>query len=148
MIVGWSMDETMESRLVVDALDMAVRRRLPGGGWWPTRTGAASTPATTTSGCWRARDHVQHERGRPVLGQRPGGVVLRPAEVRAGPDEVFATRDQARAAIFEYLEVFYNRVRRTRRLDATSNSSAAWLFDSMVQTPQGFGAGSGPVHRG
>ena len=26
--------------------------------------------------------------------------------------EVFATRDQARAVLFEYLEVFYNRVRR------------------------------------
>src|SRR5262245_34367157 len=28
------------------------------------------------------------------------------------PDGLFATRDPARAAIFEYLEVFYNRVRR------------------------------------
>jgi transposase InsO family protein len=32
MIVGWSMDETMTSRLVVDALDMALRRRLPEAG--------------------------------------------------------------------------------------------------------------------
>src|SRR5262249_42233769 len=31
-IVGWSMDETMTSRLVVDALDMAVRRRVPEAG--------------------------------------------------------------------------------------------------------------------
>src|SRR5258705_271003 len=28
-IVGWSMDQTTTSRLVVDALDMAVGRRLP-----------------------------------------------------------------------------------------------------------------------
>jgi transposase InsO family protein len=28
------------------------------------------------------------------------------------PGEMFATRDQARAELFEYLEVFYNRVRR------------------------------------
>ena len=28
-----------------------------------------------------------------------------------GPGGVFATRDQARAELFEYLEVFYNRVR-------------------------------------
>ena len=27
------------------------------------------------------------------------------------PGEMFATRDQARAELFEYLEVFYNRVR-------------------------------------
>jgi putative transposase len=30
MVVGWSMDATMTSRLVVDALEMAVVRRLPG----------------------------------------------------------------------------------------------------------------------
>lgn len=27
------------------------------------------------------------------------------------PGQMFATRDQARAELFEYLEVFYNRVR-------------------------------------
>ena len=32
MIVGWSMAETMGSRVVVDALEMAVRKRLPGDG--------------------------------------------------------------------------------------------------------------------
>ena len=36
------------------------------------------------------------------------------------PDEVFATRDQARAALFEYLEVFYNRVRRHSSLGFVS----------------------------
>src|SRR5438046_8808318 len=32
MVVGWSMADHMESRLVVDALEMAVQRRLPGAG--------------------------------------------------------------------------------------------------------------------
>ena len=36
------------------------------------------------------------------------------------PDRVFATRDQARAALFEYLEVFYNRKRRHSKLDYRS----------------------------
>jgi transposase InsO family protein len=31
-VVGWSMDATMTSRLVVDALEMAVQRRLPDEG--------------------------------------------------------------------------------------------------------------------
>jgi transposase InsO family protein len=35
MIVGWAMDGAMTSRL-------------PGLGWWPTPTGAASTPASST----------------------------------------------------------------------------------------------------
>jgi len=29
MVVGWSMSTNMESRLVADALEMAIRRRLP-----------------------------------------------------------------------------------------------------------------------
>ena len=32
MVVGWSMDDSMESRLVVDALEMAIARRRPGAG--------------------------------------------------------------------------------------------------------------------
>ena len=53
MIVGWSMAETMESRLVVGALEMAVPPAVPAQGSWRTRTAEASTPAATTSGCWR-----------------------------------------------------------------------------------------------
>jgi transposase InsO family protein len=52
-IGGGSMSERIDSRLVVDALEMAIAQRLPGAGLWPTRTGAASTPVTTPSGCWR-----------------------------------------------------------------------------------------------
>jgi transposase InsO family protein len=32
MLVGWSMADHLESRLVVDALELAVQRRLPGEG--------------------------------------------------------------------------------------------------------------------
>src|SRR4051812_39118585 len=32
MVVGWSMDQTVESRLVVDALEMAIQRRRPEAG--------------------------------------------------------------------------------------------------------------------
>ena len=38
------------------------------------------------------------------------------------PDHVFATHAQARAALFEYLEVFYNRVRRHSSLGFVSPS--------------------------
>ena len=62
---GWSAGRwpsTMDSRLVVDALEMAVQRRLPGRGaagalgpGQPVRQRALPTPAG------QARDHVQHE---------------------------------------------------------------------------------------
>ena len=112
MVVGWSMDDSMESRLVVDALEMAVARRCPGGGLL----------AHSDRGSQYASDHYQR-----VLAA--GGIVCSMSGVGQCWDnapvesffgrlkcelgaEVFATRDQARGELFEYLEVFYNRVRR------------------------------------
>ena len=113
MIVGWSMDETMASRLVVDALSMALARRCPGAG------------LLAHSDRWSqyASEHYQR-----ILAEE--GIVCSMSEVgqcwdnapmesffgrlkcEIGPEGMFATRDQARAELFEYLEVFYNRVRR------------------------------------
>jgi putative transposase len=113
MIVGWSMDESMESRLVVDALSMAINRRRPGVGLL----------AHSDRGSQYASEHYQR-----VL--REDGITCSMSEVgqcwdnapvesffgrlkcEVGSEGIFATRDQARAVIFEYLEVFYNRVRR------------------------------------
>ena len=68
-----------------------------------------------------ARDHVQHERGRPVLGQRPGGELLRAPEVGAGPRRACSPPATRRGpSIFEYLEAFYNRVRRHSSLGFVS----------------------------
>ena len=111
MIVGWSMAESMESRLVVDALEMAIHRRCPGAGLL----------AHSDRGSQYASDHYQR-----VLASE--GIVCSMSEVGQCWDnapvesffgrlkcelgaEVFATRDQARAVLFEYLEAFYNRVR-------------------------------------
>jgi putative transposase len=112
MIVGWSMAEGMESRLVVDALGMAITRRRP----------AAGLVAHSDRGSQYASDHYQ----RVLAGE---GIVCSMSGVGQCWDnapvesffgslkrelgvELFATRDQARATIFEYLEAFYNRVRR------------------------------------
>ena len=113
MIVGWSMDTTMESRLVVDALSMALARRRP----------SAGLLTHSDRGSQYASEHYQR-----VL--REEGIVCSMSEVgqcwdnapvesffgrlkcELAPGEMFATQELARAEIFEYLEVFYNRVRR------------------------------------
>jgi putative transposase len=115
MIVGWSMDESMESRLVVNALGMAVARRLKG-------SSPSELIAHSDRGSQYASEHYQR-----VLSEE--GITCSMSEVgqcwdnapvesffgrlkcEVAPSETFATRDQARAEIFEYLEVFYNRVR-------------------------------------
>jgi transposase InsO family protein len=120
MVVGWSMAEAMESRLVVDALGMAVARRRPGAGLL----------AHSDRGSQYASDHYQR-----VLAS--AGVVCSmsrrgdcrddaPVESFFGSlkrelgVEAFATREEARAAIFEYVETFYNRVRRHSSLGYVS----------------------------
>jgi putative transposase len=115
LIVGWSMDESMGSRLVVDALEMAVARRLRG-------SSSSGLIAHSDRGSQYASEHYQR-----ILRQE--GITCSMSEVgqcwdnapmesffgrlkcEVAPSEMFHTRDQARAELFEYLEVFYNRVR-------------------------------------
>ena len=113
MVVGWSMAETMESRLVVDALEMAIRRRLHGAG----------LVAHSDRGSQYASDHYQRvlasegivcsmSRVGQCWDNAPVESFFGRLKCEIEPGEVFATRGQARAVLFEYLEVFYNRVRR------------------------------------
>jgi transposase InsO family protein len=112
MIVGWSMAQSLESRLVVDALEMAIQRRRP-------ETGLL---AHSDRGSQYACEHYQRilaEEGitcsMSAVGQcwdnAPVESFFGRLKCEIEPEGLFATRDQARAVIFEYLEVFYNRVR-------------------------------------
>ena len=111
-IVGWSMDQAMESRLVVDALSMASTRRRPGAGWL----------AHSDRGRRYASEHYRRAlSGEGIVcsmsgvGQRwdnaPMGSFFGRLKCELASGEMFATRDQARAESFEYLEAFDNRVR-------------------------------------
>jgi putative transposase len=112
MIVGWSMDATMTSRLVVDALDMALKRRLPGEGLL----------AHSDRGSQYASGHYQRLLGKHGIECSMSGVAQcwdnAPAESFFATlkkelvhHEQYASRAQARASIFEYVEVFYNNER-------------------------------------
>ena len=112
MIVGWSMGASMESRSVADASEMAIRRRPEAG-----------LLAHSDRGNPYAREHDQ----RALSAE---GIVCSMSEVGQCWDDapmesffgrrkceiesarMFVTRDQARAELFECLEVFYNRIRR------------------------------------
>jgi putative transposase len=112
MIVGWSMDATMTSRLVVDALDMAVRRRAPGAGLL----------AHSDRGSQYASDHYQQLLGKHgitcSMSRRANCWDNAPVESFFASlkrelvhDERYTTREGAKASIFDYVEAFYNRAR-------------------------------------
>jgi transposase InsO family protein len=116
MVVGWSMAATMTSRLVVDALEMALDRRLKG-------SSAASLLAHSDRGSQYASEHYQRrlaeERIECSMSRRGNcwdnaamESFFASLKKELVHDEDYATRDEARASIFEYIETFYNRVRR------------------------------------
>ena len=117
-IVGWAMDATMTSRLVVDALLMAVGRRGK----------VAGLIAHSDRGSQYASEHYQAELKRSELvgsmsgvGQCWDNAVIESTfgrlKVELVHGETYATREEAKASILEYIEVFYNRIRRHSTLE-------------------------------
>jgi putative transposase len=120
-VVGWSMDDNMESRLVVDALEMAIQRRLPD----------ETLLAHSDRGSQYASEHYQRLLGRHGItcsmsrradcwDNAPMESFFASLKKELVHDARFATRAEARAAIFEYIEVFYNRQRRHSSLGYVS----------------------------
>jgi transposase InsO family protein len=112
-VVGWAMRHTQDQRLVLDALAMAVAQRQPPPGLvhhsdrgrqyastvyqQQLTRWAAQASMSRVGDCW---DNAVVESFFATL----------KTELVAGAD--WRTRDEARAALFEYLEVWYNRRRR------------------------------------
>jgi putative transposase len=112
-IVGWSMGPRIDSRLVVDALEMALAGRVPGEG----------LVAHSDRGSQDASEHYQRTLARHGITCRMSRRAncwdnspiesffagLKKELVRG---ESYATRAVARASLFEDIEMFYNRIRR------------------------------------
>jgi transposase InsO family protein len=111
-IVGWSMSASMESRLVVDALQMAIQRELPGDG----------LVAHSDRGVQYASEHYQRvlnqnqitcsmSRKGNCWDNAPMESFFSTLKRELVHHEDYHTHNQARQSLFEYIEVFYNRSR-------------------------------------
>ncbi|MFH3013319.1 IS3 family transposase [Serratia marcescens] len=120
-VVGWSMKPTLSRELALDALMMAVWRRTPDSGvivhsdqgsqygsddWQRFCRANNLAPSMSRRGnCW---DNAVAESFFSSLKKE---------RIRK---RIYKTRDLARADIFDYIEVFYNRVRRHIHLGGVS----------------------------
>jgi putative transposase len=120
-VVGWSMKPTLAKELVLDALLMAVWRRRPtqpvivhsdqgtqygSDAWYRFCISHNLKPSMSRRGnCW---DNAVAE---SFFGS------LKKERIRK---QIYRTRDQARADIFDYIEMFYNRKRRHSHLGDVS----------------------------
>ena len=113
MVVGWSMAATMTSRLVVDALEMGLSGR---------RRGSSDLVAHSDRGSQYASEHYRRRLAEERITcsmSRRGNCWDNAAmesffaslKKELVHDEDYATREEATRSIFEYIEVFYNRVR-------------------------------------
>ena len=111
-VVGWSMSERIDSRLAVDALEMAVSRQLPDAG----------LIAHSDRGVQYASEHYQRtltthglecsmSRRGDCWDNAPAESFFATLKKELVHHEVYETRTAARASLFEYIEVFYNRQR-------------------------------------
>ena len=112
-VVGWSMTASMESRCVVDALGMALAARCP----------EAGLLAHSDRGSQYAGEHYQRELARHGIrcsmsrrgncwDNAPMESFFASLKKELVHHEKYATRVEAKASLFEYIEVFYNRERR------------------------------------
>ncbi|WP_227667702.1 IS3 family transposase [Klebsiella variicola] len=142
-VVGWSMKPTLSRELALDALMMAVWRRKPDGevivhsdqgsqygsdDWQRFCRANNLAPSMSRRGnCW---DNAVAESFFSSLKKE---------RIRK---RIYKTRDLARADIFDYIEVFYNRARRHSHLGGVSPET----FEQASSRGQNLSTGMGSLH--
>jgi len=120
-IVGWSMRNDLEVPLVVDAISMAIARRRPAAGlvhhsdrdsqYTAVAMGRTLRDSQIMASMGSKGDPWDNASAESCISTIKNELVKR---------RTFATRDQARLAIFRYIEAFYNPLRRHSSLGMLS----------------------------
>jgi transposase InsO family protein len=111
-IVGWSMADHLRAELGVDALVMALQRRRPDEGLiHPSDRGVQYASGPYRQVRWRHGIEQSMSRRGNCLDNAPMESFFASLKKEHVHHVRFRPRAQARAAVFEYVEVFYNRQR-------------------------------------
>ncbi len=111
-VVGWSMSDNMKAVLVNDALLMAVWKRKPGKGLiWHTDRGSQYASDSHRKICKQHRIIQSMSRKGNCWDNAVSESFFHTLKTELTHHQKFKTREEAKQCIFEYIEVFYNRVR-------------------------------------
>jgi transposase InsO family protein len=125
-IVGWSMADHMRTDLVADALKMALARRQPNRGLLHHSDRGVQYASDVYQQLLKEHEIKcsMSEKGN-CYDNAAMESFFATLKTELVHEETYATHDQARASIFEYIEVFYNRNRR--------HSSLGYLSPEMFE---------------
>ena len=113
MIVGWAMSENIDRHLVLNALDMALKGRQPARGLLHHSDRGSQYASEDYQKALAARGiQCSMSRKGNCWDNAVAESFFSSLKMELVHDADFATHEQARTALFEYIEVFYNRQRR------------------------------------
>jgi transposase InsO family protein len=111
-IIGWSMADHLRTELCIDALVMALQRHSPSAGLIHHSDRGGQYAAEPYRAVLERHGIVQSmSRRGNCLDNAPMESVFAALKVEHIHHCRFRTRDEAKAAVFDYVEVFYNRQR-------------------------------------
>lgn len=111
-VVGWAMDDHQRLDLTERALDMAIQHRRPKPGLLLHHDrGSQYTGARYRAKAEAAKIQLSMSRPSMPYDNAMAESFFATLKLELLDDKPFNTRDAARSAVFEYIEVFYNRVR-------------------------------------
>jgi putative transposase len=111
-VVGWAMGEHHDAALATSALDMAIRRARPKPGLIVhSDRGSEFANAMFHDRAVEATIRLSMSSTGNCYDNAAAESFFATIKLEAIPDGIFASRQQARMALFDYIEVFYNRQR-------------------------------------
>ena len=130
MIVGWSMESHMRSELVIDALNMAVEHRNPEKGCIFHSDRGIQYAANDFRESLKKHKMIQSmSRKGNCWDNACAETFFATLKMEEVFHKKYKTREEAKRSIFEYIEVFYNRMRSHSKLDFQSPAryEGKWL---------------------
>ncbi len=109
-VIGWAMSQTMDTLLVLTAVRMALRGRQPPAGWLHHSDQGSQYTSEAYVNCLKA---ALAQLSMSGVGNCYDNAVMESffGTLKTECPGPFDTRAEARTALFEYLEVWYNRQR-------------------------------------
>lgn len=112
-IVGWSMDNHMRTDLLIDAFNMAYKKRKPESGLLFHSDRGAQYASNNFSNLIKTKKFIASmSRKGNCWDNAPAESFFHSLKTEEVNFRMYKTRAEAKRSVFEYIEVFYNRYRR------------------------------------